>query len=107
MVSGLLDITSSQPGLVELHPGPFFAGIAAVQLRVVDDASLIGVPFTSAPFPVTCPSEVACATPTAVVTLEGAMGTRSDGLLALSIHGKYTSCCSTQHFVYGLVASRE
>jgi hypothetical protein len=109
MVSGALDIASTQPSLVELNPAPFFAGIAAVRMRVVDDSSLVGVPFTSAPLAVTCPAEVAatCATPTAVVTLESAIGTLSDGLLAISIHGKYTRCCSTEHFVYGLAAVRQ
>jgi len=108
MVSGLLDIASTKPDLVEFHPGPYFAGIAPVEMRVVDDSSLVGVPFTSAPFPVTCPPEVAatCAAPTAVVSLEGAIGTVSDGFLALSLHGKYTRCCSTERFVYGLVAVR-
>jgi hypothetical protein len=106
VTTGLMDVASRKPDLVQISPLPFFGVIVPVEMQVADDSSLVGVPFTSAPVAVTCPSDVAATCATVMVTLEGGSGTLSGGLLAVSLHGQYTQCCSTQRFVYGFMGVR-
>jgi hypothetical protein len=98
-------IGSTELNQIEIGPLPFLGG-NGLKMRVVDDTSLTVVPFTVAPTSVVCATSPSCSTTTSVTTVEGASGTLSDGILALSIHGTQTSCCETLHFVVGWMGAR-
>ncbi len=104
--AGAFGITSTELNVVQLEPLPLFNG-TSLKMRVADDSSLSFESFPAVPTPVTCPAPSTCTDATSVTTVESASGTLSDGILALSIHGKHTQCCLTEHFVVGLMAAKQ
>jgi hypothetical protein len=102
-----MDVASTELNRVQLSPLPFTGMFVPVEMQVAGDSSLVGVPSTSTPVTVTCPSDVPATCGNYVLTLEGGSGTLSGGVLAVSFHGHYTQCCSTERFVYGFMGVRK